>query len=108
MLSGAAWKDTVSSSVGGPGPYIPKLLLGRIDSEEERETRRQFYQKQKKEQRTQNYMAAVKLLQKGKTISDVVAQELESKVHDEGGIALFEMVLQKHSCLRLCRFFPLQ
>jgi len=85
MLSGAAWKDIASSSIGGAGPYIPKLLLGRFDSEEERETRRQFYREQKENQRIRNCMAAVKMLNKEGVISDIVANELESKVHDDHG-----------------------
>lgn len=86
MLSGAAWKETVSSSLGGPGPYIPKLLLGKIDTEEEREARRQFYRKQKLNDQMRNYMAVVNLLKKTSAISEDVSKELESKVHDEDGM----------------------
>jgi len=88
MLSGAAWKDIPSSTVGGPGPYIPKLLLGIRDTQEQRETRLRFYQEQKRANEIRNGLLAVKMLRREGLVSDEVAQELESKVHDDEGKAL--------------------
>ena len=85
MLSGAAWKDTPSSSIGGTGPYVPKMLLGRFDSEAERETRRKFYADKKRDENVKNYATVVQLLKEEGIISGQVALELESKVHDEDG-----------------------
>jgi len=85
MLSGAVWKDTTSSSVGGTGPYIPKMLLGRFDSEEERQTRRKFYLDKRRDENMRNYATAVQLLREEGIISGQVAYELESKVQDEDG-----------------------
>jgi hypothetical protein len=85
MLSGAAWKDTPSCSIGGTGPYIPKMLLGKIDTEEERETRRQFYRQWKRDSQVRNYLAAVKVMREEGMINENVAVELEGKVHDEDG-----------------------
>ena len=85
MLSGVAWKDTTSSSMGGTGPYIPRMLLGKIDSEEERETRRRFYREKEKDEQVRNCLTAVKMLRKEGIISATVASELESKVHDNEG-----------------------
>ena len=85
MLSGVAWKDIQSSSVGGVGPYIPKVLLGVVDSEEEREARRRTYREKKRDEQVKSCIAAVKMLRKEGMISEVVATELESKVHDNDG-----------------------
>ena len=85
MLSGVAWKDIQSSSVGGFGPYIPKVLLGIVDSEEERESRRQFIREKKRDEQIKSCITAVQMLRKEGMISAVVATELESKVHDEDG-----------------------
>lgn len=93
MLSGAAWKDTISSSIGGTGPYIPKILLGKFDSEEERELRLRFYQKQKRDERIKNGMTAVKMLKREGIISATVADELESKVEDDNGAYLSQRQL---------------
>ena len=87
MLSGAAWKDTPSCSIGGTGPYIPKMLLGRFDSEAERQARRRFYADKRREENRRNYATAVQLLREEGIISGHVAYELESKVQDEDGIA---------------------
>jgi hypothetical protein len=88
MISGAAWKDTISSSIGGTGPYIPKILLGRLDSEEERESRLRFYREQDRDERIKNSLTAVKILRKEGIISAIVADELESKVEDDNGAYL--------------------
>ena len=88
MLSGAAWKDIPSSTVGGPGPYIPKLLLGIRDTQEQRETRLRFYQEQKRANEIRNGLLAVKMLRREGLVSDEVARELESKVHDDEGKVL--------------------
>jgi hypothetical protein len=85
MLSGAAWKDTTSSSVGGTGPYVPKMLLGRFDSEAERQTRRNFYMEKRRDENMRNYATAVQLLREEGIISGHVAYELESKLQDEDG-----------------------
>jgi len=85
MLSGAAWKDTTSSSIGGTGPYVPKMLLGRFDSVAERQTRRKFYLDKKRDENMRNYATAVQLLRGEGIISGQVAYELESKVQDEDG-----------------------
>src|SRR5579859_4470234 len=85
MLSGAAWKDATSSSLGGTGPYIPKMLLGKFDSEEERETRRQWLRDKMKGERIRNSLAAIELLKKDGIISEGLFSELESKVEDEDG-----------------------
>jgi hypothetical protein len=85
MLSGAAWKDTISCSIGGTGPYIPKMLLGRSDSEEERETRRQFYWQWKSDLQVRNLLGVVKVMREDGMIDEDVAVELEGKVHDEDG-----------------------
>jgi hypothetical protein len=89
MLSGVAWKDTTSSSMGGIGPYIPKMLLGKIDSEEERESRRRFYREKKRDEQVRNCTIAVKMLRKEGIISAAVASELESKVHDNEGASRY-------------------
>jgi len=83
MLSGVAWKDTPSCSIGGTGPYIPKMLLGRFDSEEERESRRKYYREREQVKRVRDGMIAVKMLKKDGIIADTVAEELESKVEDD-------------------------
>jgi hypothetical protein len=93
MLSGVAWKDIKSSSVGGVGPYIPKVLLGIVDSEEEREARRQFYREKKRDEQIKSCIAAIKMLRKEGMISAVVATELESKVHDNDGFCPLETIL---------------
>jgi len=85
MLSGAAWKDTLSSSIGGTGPYIPKILLGRFDSEAERQARRKFYTDKKRDENMRNYATVVQLLREERIISGHVAYELESKIQDEDG-----------------------
>jgi len=89
LLSGMAWKDTLSSSLGGTGPYIPKILLGKYDSEEERESRRQFYKEKKLEEQIKNGLTAIKMMRKEGLISDTIAVELESKVHDDDGSCPF-------------------
>ena len=93
MLSGVAWKDVQSSSVGGVGPYIPKVLLGIVDSEEEREARRQFYREKKQDEQIKSCTTAIKMLKKEGMISAVVATELESKVHDNDGSCPLESIL---------------
>ena len=90
MLSGAAWKDTPSCSIGGTGPYIPRMLLGKFDGEEIRERRRQFYRQWKKDLQARDYLAAVKLMREEGMVSEKVAAELEGKVHDEDGEMLLE------------------
>jgi hypothetical protein len=85
LLSGAAWKDTLSSSIGGTGPYIPKILLGKIDTDEMRESRRQYAQEEMRKEKVQKRILAVKLIRKEGLVTDQVAEELESKVHDEHG-----------------------
>jgi hypothetical protein len=85
MLSGAAWKDVTSCSVGGSGPYIPKMLLGRFDSEEERESRLRYHRNKMREEQVRNALTAVKMMRQEGLISDVLASELESKVHDDFG-----------------------
>jgi hypothetical protein len=94
MLSGVAWKDTVSSSIGGTGPYIPKMLLGRFDSEAERQARRDFYADRKRDEKVRNYATAVQLLREQGIISGQVAYELESKVQDEAGSSPLTVVLK--------------
>lgn len=91
MLSGVAWKDTTSSSIGGTGPYIPKMLLGKFDSEEERESRRRFYREKKRDEQVRNSITAVTLLRKEGMISAAVASELESKAHDHDGIPYLDV-----------------
>jgi hypothetical protein len=86
MLSGAAWKDVASSSIGGSGPYVPKMLLGRFDSEEERESRLRYQGNKRREERIRNAMTAVKMMRQDGLISDAVASELDSKVHDDFGM----------------------
>ena len=85
MLSGAAWKDVPSSSIGGPGPYIPKMLLGIRDTQEQREARLRYYEKERRTDEIRNGLLAVNMLRKEGVISEQVAVELESKVHDDGG-----------------------
>ena len=85
MLSGVAWKGIPSSSIGGTGPYIPKVLLGIVDSEEERESRRQYYREKEQDDKVTKCIKAVKALRKAGMISAMVANELESKVHDDKG-----------------------
>jgi hypothetical protein len=87
MLSGAAWKDVPSSSVGGVGPYIPRILLGKVDSEEEREARKRSYRERFREEQLQNALAAVGMLRKEGIVSAETAEELQGKVHDEEGIS---------------------
>jgi hypothetical protein len=93
MLSGAAWKDTTSCSIGGTGPYIPKMLLGRSDSEEERETRRQFYRQWKRDLQVRNLLGVVEAMRGEGMIDESVAVELEGKVHDEDGFCPFRLEL---------------
>jgi len=93
MLSGVAWKDIQSSSVGGVGPYIPRVLLGIVDSEEEREARRQFYREKKRNEQIKSCVRAIKMLKKEGMISAVEATELESKVHDNDGFYPLESIL---------------
>lgn len=95
MLSGAAWKDIQSSSIGGVGPYIPKVLLGVVDSEEERESRRQFYREKKREEQVKSCIAAVQMLRKEGMVSAAVATELESKVHDNDGFTPLQNILNE-------------
>jgi hypothetical protein len=87
MLSGAAWKDVTSCSMGGSGPYIPKMLLGRFDSEEERESRLRYHRNKMREEQIRNALTAVKMMRQEGLISDALASELESKVHDDFGLA---------------------
>jgi len=86
MLSGAAWKDVPSSSIGGTGPYIPKMLLGIRDTKEQRDARLRFYEVQRREEEIRNGLLAVKLMRKEGMISDEIAEELQSKVQDDEGI----------------------
>jgi hypothetical protein len=86
MLSGAAWKDVPSSSIGGTGPYIPRILLGKVDSEEEREARKRSYGERFREEQVQNKITSVGMLRKEGIISAEVAEELQGKIHDEEGI----------------------
>ena len=74
-----------SSSLGGIGPYIPKMLLGRFDTVGEREARLQFHQDKKLDQQVRTFTTAVKVLRQEGIISDEEALELESKVHDDKG-----------------------
>ena len=92
MLSGAAWKDAPSCSIGGTGPYIPKMLLGRFDSEEERESRRRYYQEKIRAESVRNGIAAVNMLKKEGIISEAVAEELERKVDDDHGMFLNDLL----------------
>jgi hypothetical protein len=85
LLSGAAWKDTPSSSIGGTGPYIPKLLLGKFDSEEVRESRRKYAREQMRRDKVQKHIVTLQLMKKEGLVTDEIAEELESKVHDEHG-----------------------
>jgi hypothetical protein len=94
MLSGVAWKDTPSCSIGGTGPYIPKMLLGKFDSEEERESRRKYYREREQVKRVRDGMIAVKMLKKDGIIADTVAEELESKVEDDHGTNRIAMLIQ--------------
>jgi len=86
MISGVAWKDMASSSVGGMGPYVPRILLGKVDSEEEREVRNRSYRERCQEEQVQNALSVVRMLRKEGIISAVVAEELRGRVHDEKGI----------------------
>jgi hypothetical protein len=85
MLSGAAWKDMPSSAIGGPGPYIPKLLLGIRDTQEQREARLRTHEKERRAQEIRNGLLAVEMLRKEGLITEQVAAELESKVEDDEG-----------------------
>jgi hypothetical protein len=91
MLSGAAWKDVPSSSIGGTGPYIPRILLGKVDSEEEREARKRSYGERFREEQMQNKLASIGMLRKEEIISAEVADELQGKVHDEEGISFLRV-----------------
>ena len=61
------------------------MLLGRFDSEAERQVRRKFYVDKRRDENIRNYSRAVQLLREEGIISDQVAFELESKVEDEDG-----------------------
>lgn len=91
MLTGAAWKDMSSSSIGGAGPYIPKVLLERFDTAGEREARRQFYREKKLDQQVRIFATAVKVLRQDGLISDELALDLDSKAHDDNGMRLFSL-----------------
>ena len=61
------------------------MLLGQVDSEEEREGRRLHYRQWKREVQVRNHLTAVKIMREEGMINDNVAVELEGKVHDEDG-----------------------
>jgi len=89
MISGVAWKDVASSSVGGIGPYVPRILLGKVDSEDEREARKRSYRERYQEEQVQNALSVVRMLRKEGIVSAAVAEELHGRVHDEDGIFYF-------------------
>jgi len=93
MISGVAWKDMTSSSVGGMGPYVPRILLGKVDSEEEREVRSRSYRERYQEEQIQNALSVVRVLRKEGIISALVAEELRGRVHDEEGIFSLSLFL---------------